>query len=143
VSKRPPKLGEIVTGRVLSTDPIYIAAYGIAVTAGELEFPLAYALAQLVIRDQGGPVVAGKSIKKRSATSLKLRGWVTVHKVFPERFELVLRPGWSGHLKVSHIALEPAEPGKATTYVTSTQQGVDLVELYAPETPPDSPHPPN
>ena len=130
-SSRAGDTGSVV--KAASGDPAYVAAYGISQVEGALSFEVAFALAKLVLRSDGGPVLVGKSFPKRMANALLKAGLIEMRTEYELQRGVRLGGGFAadGSRLVSAKTYVSADPGKRSVYVVATAEAIALVREHA------------
>ena len=121
-----------MTNRVTSSNPAYRAAYHLTKANPKIKFALAYALAQLVLDEGGGPLPTGKRFPIKQARALQKFDLVEIHTNYEDAFTLQKSYALRDEELVPHyIPGALVSSGGGTRLVTATPEAIQLIHEYA------------
>ena len=121
-----------MSNRVTSNNPAYRAAYHLTKANPQIEFALAYALAQLVLNEEGGPLPTGKRFPIKQARALLKLDMVEIHTNYEVGFTLKKSYALQDEELVPTRIPGPAGSSESKTrFVTATPEAFQLIHEYA------------
>ena len=121
-----------MSNRVTSGNPAYVAAYNLDKANPSINFALAYALAQLVLNEGGGPVPTGRRFPIKQARALQKLDLVEIHTTYDAAY--AIKQSYtldSEELVRTHVPVASGAPGTRRSLVTATPEAAQLITRYA------------
>ena len=121
-----------MTNRVTSSNPAYRAAYHLTKANPKIKFALAYALAQLVLNDGGGPLPTGRRFPIKQARALQELDMVEIHTNYEDGVTLTKSYAIDNEeLVPTHIPGPVGSSILSTRFVTATPEAAQLINRFA------------